>query len=399
MPKNILIAHNDYARFSGEENAVRTMGDVLTEFGHTVSWLRASSAIIDNRLSMKIRALASGFHNPAAGLRMERRLSEKAFDIVQVQNLYPFLSPAILYPPRRLRLPVVMRTPNYRLFCPTGLHLSRGKVCERCLGGREWNCVLRNCMDDPFKSIGYAMRNAFARVRRSIIDNVTLFIVLSRFQRQRFIEGGIAPERIAILPNIAPDAPGGPSTGPGDGIAFVGRVSPEKGITTFLDAAARLPDKKFIVAGETSSMPGIEKRATENVTFTGFLKGPALDALFEQSRILVFPSMWFEGFPNVIAKAMSHGKPVIAGRIGAIPEIVAENSTGLLFEPGNAAELTDRITRLYARPERCRELGENGRRKAAAEYSREAYYRTLMESYARAAELAAMTLPRGQAKR
>lgn len=64
--------------------------------------------------------------------------------------------------------------------------------------------MIRNCEDDLFKSLGYAVRNAAGRMSRRIVDHVDTFVVLPEFRRQRFIEGGIPAERLAIVPNIAP---------------------------------------------------------------------------------------------------------------------------------------------------------------------------------------------------
>jgi len=89
---------------------------------------------------------------------------------------------------------------------------------------------------------------------------------------------------------------------------------------------------------------------------------------------LVFPGRWFEGFPNVITHAMAAGKPVIASRLGGVPEIVAHEKTGLLFKPGNISELCRSIQRLYDNPGLCARMGEAGRVKAEQEYSRGAVY-------------------------
>ena len=386
---HVLFVHNDYAQHSGEEHAVETAERVLTEHGHRVSWIRASSAVIPGSAFQKVKAFLSGIYSAGSRRRMEKLLDEERYDLVQVQNLYPFLSPSILGPCRSRGIPVVMRCPNYRLFCPNGLHLSRGRVCERCLGGREWQCALHNCLDDRFKSVGYALRTAFARKTRMIVDNVTVFIVLSQFQKQRFIAGGIPEDRIEILPNIAPKiAESNLGSNDGDIISFVGRVSPEKGIADFLDAARRLPKYRFIVAGSTDAMPEVTKRAPGNVEFKGFLQEAELNDVFHRSRLLVFPSLWFEGFPNVVAQAMAWGKPVIATRIGALPEIVDDGKTGLLLDPERREELAEKIDFLWNRPDLCREMGEAGREKARREYSEEKYYSRLMAIYGKAGKQA-----------
>lgn len=381
----ILMVHNAYARPSGEEYAVRAIADLLTSRGVDVSWFTKSSAELAGSLRGNIRAFFSGFHNPASRAELGRLLDTKPVDIVQIQNLFPRISTAILKPCRDRGIPIVMRCPNYRLFCPQGLFLSRGEICERCAGGREYWCALRNCTGSMPKSIAYAARNAWVRRTRAILDNVAVFIVLSEFQRRKFIEYGIPPERIAIVPNFEiVQARDDDDADPGQTISFVGRVSPEKGIAQFIEAARRLPQYPFAIAGECASMPRIVETAPPNVAFHGFLTGRALDEFYRRTRILVCPSIWYEGFPNVVARAMAAGKPVVASRLGALPEIVADRKTGLLFDRGDLDTLTEHVQPLYDNIDRCREMGNAGREKIAREFSPAAVYEKLISVYRQA---------------
>jgi glycosyltransferase involved in cell wall biosynthesis len=389
----VLLAHNDYGQFSGEEAAVENIAAILEAKGHEVQWMRRSSAEIGGSVRKKVGSFFSGIYSPGSRQVMARLLDRGGFDLVQVQNLYPFLSASILAVCRERSLPVVMRCPNYRLFCPSGLHLRDGGVCEDCLlGSREWHCLRHNCEGDIFKSLGYAARNAFARVTGMIRDNVTVFVVLSEFQKQRFVEAGIPPNQIEILANTAQMPADCGDSSEGAYVAFVGRVSEEKGIREILEAAKRLPDVPFRVAGSTNALPGIERQAPDNVEFLGFLSGATLDDFYKGARILVSPSKWFEGFPNTIAQAMAYAKPVVATRIGAAPEIVEDGVTGLLAEPGDAVDLAEKIHFLWERPEACAAMGASGRRKAQCEYSEERFYQKLMAIYAKAQAIAP-TLP------
>jgi len=376
----ILFAHNEYGAPSGEEQAVDSISGLLAAKGHTVSRFLRSSRGIEG-FAQKARAFFSGVYSCEARQQMANALEQHHPDLVQVQNLYPFLSPSIFKPCRQRGVPIVMRCPNYRLFCPSGLHLSHGQVCERCLGGKEYWCVLRNCENDSFKSLGYALRNAVARMTRSILDNVSIFIVLSQFQKQRFIHAGIPAHRVKILPNVVPQVAGADTEQIGDLVTFVGRASPEKGIGDFIAAARRVPDLPFAVAGATERAAELMASSPPNVRWLGFLKEKELNEIYARSRVVVFPFRWFEGFPNVITHAMALQKPVLAARIGAVPEIVDEDRTGLLFDMGNVEDLVTKLRALYADPARCRQMGAAGRAKALSAYGPEGVYSRLMEIY------------------
>jgi len=377
---HILFAHNEYGAPSGEEQAVDSISRLLESKGHTVFRLLRTSSGIEG-FGQKVRAFFSGMYSLEARQWMSHTLDEHHPNVVQVQNLYPYLSPSIFKPCRQRGVPIVMRCPNYRLFCPSALHLSHGRICERCLGGKEYWCVLRNCENDMFKSLGYALRNAVARISRSILDNVSIFIVLSQFQKQRFIQAGIPAQKLEILPNMAPQITGASTEQLGEFVTFVGRASPEKGIGDFVAAARRLPDLPFIVAGDTDRVPELVASSPPNVRWLGFLKKKELTEVYVRSRLLVFPFRWFEGFPNVITHAMVLQRPVLAARIGAVPEIVDDGRTGLLFEMGNIEDLVVKLRTLYDDPARCREMGIAGRAKALSAYGPEVVYIRLMQIY------------------
>ena len=371
------MVHNNYEAFSGEEHAIENIANMFIGNGHEVSWFRETSKGLSKSSSLKLKAFLSGIYSVESKAKVRSFLNEQKFDAAFVQNLYPYISPSILPLFSEHSIPVIMRCPNYRLLCPNGLHLSHGQVCERCIGGKEWHCVLRNCESNFFKSLGYATRNATARMSGLIHNNVTTFIVQSKFQEKKFISAGIAPERIAILPNSSDviDSPPGNETG--KTVSFVGRISKEKGIETFLKAARLLPKIPFAVAGRVEGVEDFVSKAPPNVSFVGFLNGQALDNFYRESRVLVFPSEWYEGFPNVIVKAMGMGKPAIASRIGAIPEIVDDGVTGLLFEPGNPEDLAIRINEIWGNQALLLKFGAAGKKKTRDQYSHERVSRTL----------------------
>ena len=381
----ILYIHNEYAKFSGEEQAAKELAVLLEEHGHNVKWFIRKSSEIGNSLFEKTKAFVSGIYNPFAAKEVANLLDEYSPDLVQVQNLYPFLSSAIFKPIKLRNIPVVMRCPNYRLFCPEGLSLNpSGQICELCWGGHEENCVRLNCMGSPFKSIGYAARNAFGRISQNILNGVDMFIVQSEFQKLKFIYQGIPIEKIGILPGISPTLKFEIPRQLGKWVSFVGRVSAEKGIYEFIEAAAQAPDIPFKVAGNFDENYVAPDRMPHNIEFVGFKDGKELEEFYEQSRIIVVPSKWYEGFPNVIVKGMLHHKPIITTNIGAMQSIIDDRVNGLLIPPGDSIELSIAIRTLYYDIETCAKYGNNGFKKATSEYSRETIYRALMKIYSQA---------------
>jgi len=379
----IAIVHNEYGKFSGEEAVVAGQIELLTGQNHSVVRFTRSSAEISTMFLGQLQAFFCGIYNPFARKKFRAFLQQQKPDIVHIHNLYPLISPAILSVCREMGLPVVMTVHNYRLICPNGLFMSKGEICECCRGGREYWCVLKNCEDSFTKSLGYALRNAVARWMNLYLDNVNILAVLTKFQGKKLIEQGFAPERIVVVPNMSPFVGEG-NDQPGDYIGYVGRISPEKGVSTLIEVAGQYPQILFKAAGNYEKCPELLDFTSNNFQFLGQLNREAVFDFFVESRVIVLCSTWYEGFPMILIEAMLHGKPVIASRLGGIPEIVDDGKTGLLFEAGNAVDLAEKIKYLWDNPQLCRRMGEAGREKALREYSSEKYYQRLMKVYEKA---------------
>ncbi len=381
----ILYIHNNYAsNNSGEEYAAEGLVHLLIKNGHKVEWYRRSSAELDRSTYKKGLAFFTGIWNPKAVNEVKQKIKEFQPDVVQIQNLYPLISPAILRTIKNEGIPVVMRCPNYRLFCPNGLHLdNKAHICEKCLTpGREIHCIVKNCERNQIKSLGYAIRNYTARCWWGILKLVDVYIVQSEFQKQKFIKNGIPENKITIVPGLTPDIPNHQENKLGDLVSFVGRVSLEKGIKEFIEAAGQLAKINFVVAGSFDpNLLYLKKNSPANITWTGFLKENELDQLYHNSRIIVTPGKWYEGFPNVITRAMKHGKPVITSNLGAMASIIDHKSNGILVEPGNTKKLTQAINELYNNTGLCLSYGKKGQQKAKEYFSSEKVYQKLISIY------------------
>ena len=110
----------------------------------------------------------------------------------------------------------------------------------------------------------------------------------------------------------------------------------------------------------------------------------SFDAM-KRAQFLVMPSVCFEGFPLVLVEAFAHGLPVVCSRLGGMAEVVEDGVTGLHFEPGDAADLADKVAQLSADPERCRAMGRAARDRFTSEYEESQNIRYLERIYQDAA--------------
>lgn len=377
----IIQVHNRYRFRGGECIMVEAIINLLRQHGIDIFYHTRSSEEIGNSPIRKIQSFIRGIYSPAAKNKMAEVIQKIHPDIVHVHNLYPLFSPSVLLACRKADVPVVMTCHNYRLTCPIGIHLIKGKICERCNPGREYWCILKNCRNNIAESISYALRNLVARKLHVYENTVTLFLALSNFQKQQLIFAGFPENKIVVLPNmvgVLPTLDGGKN---GDYIAFAGRMSPEKGVQILLKASQLTPNLPFRITGDVSSMYMAEYAVPSNVRFNGWMNSSELPEFYKKARFIVVPSLWYEPFGLVTVEAMGHGLPVIASRRGGLPEIVEDGVTGLLFEPGNAEDLAEKIKYLWENPKICREMGQAGRKKVIREYGEEVYFNRLMKVY------------------
>jgi glycosyltransferase involved in cell wall biosynthesis len=384
----VLQVYNQYRSLhGGEENVVNMTAELLERRGNSQSLMMRTSRGLDRGFRGKVLAFASGIYSRSAYHEIATLLEADRPDVVHAHNIYPLISPSILIACRRAGVPVVLSTHNYLLTCPTTHHLRNGKVCESCSGGKEHWCLLKNCRQNLFESAAYGARSWIARRRRWFHDNVALFIVLTRFGKQKLVAAGYDPERICVLPNMVDlDSPQSDCR-EGRYVAFSGRMSAEKGIDTLLRAAKRLPEVPFRLAGDGPLLDDLRSLAPANVEFLGRLDMPQMAAFYRDARFLVVPSKWYEGCPLVVSEAMSHGIPVVASRIGGLPELIDEGTTGLLFQTGEDEELASEVKSLWNAPDRCGDMGMAGREKAEREYGEDTYYQRLMSAYEHAMAL------------
>jgi glycosyltransferase involved in cell wall biosynthesis len=148
-----------------------------------------------------------------------------------------------------------------------------------------------------------------------------------------------------VLPNgIAPVAP---RQGEGDGVLYVGRLTKAKAVDVLVAAMRELPGERLTIVGDGPERPALEQaaRTLGNVRFVGRVEHARVADHLAAAKLLVLPSRQ-EGQPNVLMEAMARGVPVIATRVGGVPDLVAHERTGLLVEPDDGTGLAEAIRRL-----------------------------------------------------
>jgi glycosyltransferase involved in cell wall biosynthesis len=337
----------------------------------------------------RIKAAGRIFYSLEARRRVGELLEDNKIDLVHLNNIYHQLSPSILYEFKKRRLPMVMSLRDYKLVCPSYNMLARGEICESCRGGRFYNAILKRCHRGSLvSSTLLSLETTFHQQILRVYDGVDIFMATSRFQKEKMQEMGFKGT-IEVLPNLVnlEDHPE-PRYGWGEPVAvYFGRLSPEKGLITLLDAVRGLELKLHII-GEGPQKKSLEEKLRRegitNVLFFNHQPGTELVKMISRAMFVVLPSEWYETFGRTALEAFALGKPVIGASIGGIPELVTDGVTGLTFEPGDARDLRDKLRRLLGDEKRIIEMGRKARRLVEEKYSPAPHYEALMGIYQRA---------------
>jgi len=378
-PLRVLVAHNAYQQRGGEDAVVDAEIRLLQGRGHEVELFPRHNDEIDQ--IGKIAAAVQAIWSVRTINDLARRIAVFKPDVIHAHNTFPLISPSLYAAAARAGVPIVQTLHNYRLLCPQAMFLRDGRVCEDCLGKFPWRGVVHRCYRGSAPQTAVlALMLGIHRAMGTYREKVTRYIAQTEFSRRKFIDGGLPPERISVKPNFV-DMPRGKERERSGGL-LVGRLSGEKGIAVLLDALNRMPGSGVDIIGVGPEDARL--RVHKGVRLHGWLEPAEVAERMRAAAFLVVPSLWYEGFPRVIVEAFACALPVIASRLGSIAEIIRDGETGLLFEPGDAADLARKLAWAEANPAAMRELGMKARRDYEEKYTPARNYERLVAIYVQA---------------
>lgn len=387
VPVKVLLVHNSYQFAGGEDRAVAEDRELLERQGHSTRIYSRSFAELSGarsfggRLRIALDVLWSRrTHRDLADIVRRWRP-----DVVHFHNIFPRVSPSAYAVCRAAGVPVVQTLHNYRLICVDGKLLRDGRPCELCLAGSRYAGVRHACYrGSRAQSAVLTAAIAIHDARGTWSSDVDAYIALTEFGRATFIRGGLPADRIFVRPNALRVSPPAPYAGPRSAV-FVGRLSDEKGLWPLLGAWREVQDLPLTIIGDGPLAPSLRaavaRHGQRNIHFVGAVPHDEVLARVGDSGMLIFPSIWYEGFGYSLLEALASGIPVIASRIGAQAEVVTDGVNGLLVAPGDVHALASAVRTLAADPILAARLAHGARRVFEERYSLSTSYAKLMEIY------------------
>ena len=368
----IVQVNDNYGIVGGSEKTMRRCVDLLRERGHDVLVIHGDAEAAGEPGAAFLPSVrrATLFRRREALRDISRVLREFGAEVVHFRN---FDGPGVIRAVGRA-YPTVRTVHTAWTYCPVGVKYwpQERRVCEQpfslaCLAEqRRRGCDRR----EDGTSIGrfeMVRRLAACYAFREVDRRLGAVVVTSEWMKDMLVAAGQDRANVHVIPPPVdlPRCPvalnGGPPL-----VAAVGRISYIKGFGDLLRAFARLPETvELTLVGDGPQLPALRSLAARagvqgRVRFAGWVRYEEMAEIYRRAYVVALPSLCPEAFGNVGVEALSHGRPVVAYRVGGIPEWLEDRRFGFLAEPGNVDDLARKIRFLLDRPALAAEMGERG---------------------------------------
>lgn len=404
--KVAVVAH-EFSSAGGAEKAACAHVELLRNAGHEVvligdfsSWRTDLPGLQTRGIALRrytdlgtlnpwarLRIAAAGMFSPSVAVRVARFLERERPDVVHLHKVKR-LSPALFVALRWARVRVVATHHDHALTCLNSSRvLGNGKPCplDRCrpgfaIGAR---CVGGSHALTAYAAIEFGLRRHVVRD----LEVVERHAFPSQFLLDRTTGSGLRIKS-HIVPNFAEDPAvdawavdaGGPPR-----VLYFGRLSEEKGVALLPEIARQLPGVRVRVVGDGPMRAWLDERARmeprSGLEVVGPVWGPVLHDEVHRATVVVLPSVCQENAPLAAIEAMAAGRPIVAARVGGLPELVADGRTGLLHTPGDAADAARQVARVLADPLLARRLGDAARAAFEARHTAARHLERTLELY------------------
>lgn len=379
----VLQVHTRYREAGGEDTVVAAEAELLRRAGHEVVTYEAENP---TGAGAATAAMAAAAHNPLAARRVTAAVDRARPDVAHLHNTWFALSPAVIAALRRRGVPVVMTLHNYRLTCANGLLFRDGRPCEDCVGTHPWRGVVHRCYRGSAAASAVAATTIAANRAVSRWDDVAVFLAPSDFARQRIVAGGVDEEQIVVSPLFAHD-PGARYAPPSGSrrVLYVGRLAPEKGLPTLLEAwdRARPAGLTLDLVGGGPLEDELVASCPPGVRLLGHRPHEEVRRLMLESRASVVPSDFYEVGATGLVESLAAGLAVIASGHGALGELLAGFSARWRPAPGAVGEWAEALAGL-AHDGQVDELGRQARGRYEQRHTPQAARGRLEHAYRRA---------------
>lgn len=393
----ILLVNKFHYLRGGSEKYYFELAQLLKSKGHTVGFfsMKHEENIttgdaeffveeIDLNTGSKLKALDVIYSQENKRL-MAKALEEFKPDIVHINNFQRQLSASIIDAIKKKNIPIVMTAHDLNPICPASIMLYNGEVCDDCITKGYAQCIKKKCVKgSTLKSTLGVMEKKYYDIHK-VFRKIDCIISPSEFIKNQLVNGKLKYNEIVALHNFVNESERNDYV-LGDYAFYLGRLSKEKGILNLIEAIGDIPNAKLLIAGDGPERERIEAYISEHkldgrITLLGYQNQDSIHKYITNSRFIVVPSIWNENCPYSVLEAMEIGKPIVASRIGGIPELIADGENGYLYKADDINELKEKLTLLLDDDEKVNSFAQKSRELYESYYSPDSYYNELIKIY------------------
>lgn len=388
----IVLANKFYYRRGGDCIYTINLEDCLVKQGHEVAifamhhpeslksrWSEYFPSEITFKPGLKmVEAVMRPFGTREVKSKFNRLLTDFKPDVVHLGNIHSQLSPVVAQIAHQHGIRVVWTMHDYKLLCPRYDCLRNGKQpCEECFTDKS-QVMVNRCMKQSVVASYIAYREAMKWSLLKLEQYTDRFICPSQFMADKLIKGGMTADKISVLCNfINIDNLKADATRK-NYYCYVGRLSPEKGLKSLVEAALQLPYRlKIVGEGPLHNELQAMIKDADHIELMGYKSWHEIKDIVAEARFMVLPSEWYENNPYSAIEALSMGTPVLGSRIGGIPELIETGMNGELYEPMNMSALKEKIDYMFTADYNYYDIANAAQQK----FNAFNYYQKLMPIY------------------
>lgn len=353
---NVLIVHNYYQIAGGEDSVIANEKRILEENGHKVVLYSRNNKELTNMGTFgKLLLPITSIFSLKTYREIRKLIIKHKIDLVHVHNTLALVSPSVYYAAFACNIPVVQTIHNFRLLCPAATFYredsnGNGEICEMCVSkglhcSIKYRCYRSSRMQTLACVVSlkiHRMLNTYKRIN---------YIVLTDFNKDKFLQLNkkakiIDTEKIFVKPNFVDSKLKNIAFEQRKNqFVFAGRLDRLKGIHLLLKAWEDIKDSNLIICGTGPEQEWcrkfIQEKGLENVKMLGFVEHDKMREIIAESKALILPTQWYEGFPMTIVESFACGTPVIGSNIGNVGNLIKNGISGQTFQYNSVPNLRE----------------------------------------------------------
>lgn len=342
----------------------------------------------------KIRLIPKVIFNFESKKKVRELVQKEQPEVAHVHDVYHYITPAVLFGLEKEQIPIAHKLSAYELICPNYKLFTQGKTCNRCKGGKYYNCLKYKCLKDSWGASLVGMLEAYIHRFLKSYEKIDFLLAPSEFMRNKFIEFGYNEKKIKVLRNVLNLKDYQPKFDKDKFFLYSGRLSEEKGLMNLIEAfsvlkkQAKLKNHILYIMGEGPQETELKEKVRDlglmkEVVFIGFKKKWSKEWIEynNKAKLNILPSLWFDNSPVSISEAMAFGTVPLVSDRGGTPEMIEAGRSGLVFSAESIEDLVEKISSVIEKKVDLKKMQKEAVKRVQEINGEEQYYKNLISIY------------------